>query len=246
MRMPAGVSRRLFVLALGAAATGGLYAGTISGPACVQGTFTAYQRLSQSGGCNSGPIQLFGFQLFTVDINGSPTAASSTLTNAISVSPVFSQEGSNGDMRMIINGFDAFPVSVESTQGYRIDFTADPAPVMSGMQGDFDPPFGNDVGTTTYCGDPFGLTPGCAAPGSFGFSFSRGANNPGRVTFPFLLTTLQTQTTFRLNPNQNIASGIDGVVFDIFTTSAVPEPGTWLSAGLGLLLAAYRRRSFKG
>ena len=245
MIMPAVLTRRLLVLTVAAATISGAYAGTITGLACAQQSFTAYKNLSAAG-CNSGPIQLFSFNLFTV-VGNVATVAPTSLTDVITVNPqFFVSEGSFNDMRMIINGFQAFPVAANVTQSYRIDFTGDPAPIMSSMETDFDPPFGTNIGTVVYCGDPADVATGCLASGSFSFSSIGGTNTPGSARFPFLLTTLRTQTTFTLNPNGNTPSGIDGVVFDIFTASATPEPATWLLAASGLALAAFRRRTRRG
>lgn len=241
MKKPGGVSRWLLVLALGAVTTPAAMASTLTGPKCAAGSFTSYERLAS--GCTSGVIQLLNFSLYFVDPRGGLTLAPTSFTDTITVDPVFQ----GGIMRMVVGGFQAYPVGPTQTMAYMINFESDPPPVMGGESVEIDPPTGHITGGEDYCGHSFlpdgGIVEGCTQQGSLNFD----EVTPASVTFSPPLYDLTTQTTVRLNPAAlgtalaalGVASSFDGVVYTIFTT---PEPSTWLLAVSALGLATARRK----
>lgn len=215
-------------------------AGSVGGyPACGNASFGTY---SASGyRCTLGAVDLFNFELYTVDAAGTPTAAGSGLLGTIFVDPTWSS--STGVGSVLVGGFTGMVVDASTTTAWMIRFTIDPPPVVSGEDMSLDPPFGVILGTQSYCADGLFNTSGVCSSGQGGVT-TFGIGTPAQLRFPSPLATLDTMTTIRLNPGLNTPSGFDGVLFDIYTTqSTVPEPGTWLMmaaclsfAGLGRVL----------
>ena len=230
------VPRRCFsviAVLVGGAALG---SASVVTPTCTAGTFNTYK---QQGLCNIGILSLFNFELYTLDPSNIQTAATTTLLNTITVDPAWN----GSQLHMVIGGFTGFNVSATQTAGWLIRFTVDPPPIVTGEDVGFDPPFGFVSGNQTFCKDGVYNSDGCfGTSGSIGFSNFEGAS----VTFIPPLSVLDTRTSIRLNPNVGtqsaVASGFDGVVYNISTNAAAPEPSTLILIPTGLAIIGFTRR----
>lgn len=220
-------------------------ASTLSGPACTPDSFTNYMSLG-GGGCNAGALQLFNFDLYTIDASGTLHAASSTLLDGVGVLPVWNS--TTGSLQLTVGafglytGFTPYSVDASHTGGFQIRFTVDPPPILAGEGMAIDPPFGTVNGTQLYCSDELfvstsGLCASGASPGLAAFSIG----SPVYVGFGSPLFELDTRTSIIMNPGLTTASGFDGVVYGFDTTLGTPEPGTLLLLGAGLLALLIRR-----
>ncbi|NDJ10053.1 MAG: PEP-CTERM sorting domain-containing protein [Acidobacteriia bacterium] len=205
--------------------------------ACGNASFGTYAASGYR--CTLGAVDVFNFELYTVDAAGTPTVAGSGLLNTIFVDPTWS--ASTGIAQVIVAGFTGMVVDRFTTEAWMIRFTIDPPPVVSGEDMSLDPPFGIIQGTQSYCADGLFNTSGVCSSGTGGLA-TFGIGTPAQLRFTSPLATLDTMTTIRLNPGLNTPSGFDGVVFDIYTTQGtIPEPGTWLMMATGLGLAGLGR-----
>ncbi len=193
---------------------------TLTGPACVSDTFNAYSQLSV--GCHSGVLQLFSFDLFTLDTTGLH-AASTGLLNTITVAPVW--DSLAGSLQLTVGGFTPFHVDAANAAGYEIRFTVDLAPVIAGEAIAMDPPFGSVIGTHYFCMDDlFSAGTGLCTSGTPPGQASFGIGTPAYISFVPLLYLLDTRTDIQLNQNLDTPSGFDGVVYTFQTTSGT-APG---------------------
>ena len=221
----------LCVAAVAQAGSVGSYA------ACGNASFGTYAASGYR--CTLGAVDVFNFELYTVDAAGTPTVAGSGLLNTIFVDPTWS--ASTGIAQVIVAGFTGMVVDRFTTEAWMIRFTIDPPPVIAGEDMSLDPPFGVIQGSQSYCADGLFSAAGVCSSGPGGLAtFSIGT--PAQLRFPAPLATLDTLTTIRLNPGRTTPSGFDGVVFDIYTSQGtVPEPGTWLLMATAIGVAGISR-----
>lgn len=210
------------------------FAGSVGGAApCQAGSIGSY--LSSGFVCNVGSVDVFNFTLEMDTGNGFEAASPYALAQLHILPSVNSSDGSS---TLFVGGFPLFQVDASTSLGWRLGFTVDPPPIITGETLEIDPPYGEILGHQLYCMDGT-FANGCPASGLVQFSIG----SPAVLTFAPALATLDTLTTFYLNPNQTTASGMDALVFNFQTTAATPEPSAWLLAAGGLaFLARYRRR----
>lgn len=223
---------------------------SLTGPTCTSDSFSAYALLG-NGGCQIGAVQVFNFDLYTIDAGGGLHAASQSLLDGVGVRPIWNS--TTGFLELTIGafgtytGFTPYPVDASHTAGFQIRFAVDPPPILDGESAVIDPPFGTVAGTQFFCSNELfsastGACASSATPGSTSFGFSSGVGTPASLTFSSPLFELDTRTNIILNPGLTTASGFDGVVFGIQTTEGVPEPTTSLLIAGGLFAVWLQRR----
>ncbi len=199
---------------------------------CARNSFANYA--ASEGLCSVGDIGVFNFELFTLDTFNSPTPADYGLLSTIMITPTWNS--TTGAATILINGFTDFAVDAAHTAAWRVHFSVDPPPIIRGDDVGLDPPFGAVFGYQTMCPE---VPAFCEVPAYQTFGLTTNAH----FSFDPPVAALDLFTTVRLNPNQDTASGFDGLVFTIDTA---PEPATWFAlAPLTWVLWRNRRRSRK-
>jgi hypothetical protein len=207
-------------------------------PACIEATLARY--LALEGGCSVGDEIGFSDFSFSVIVSGGgavPIGASD-----ITVTPTLV-----GDQAILAFASSGFSVTGSGFVTYLLAYSIDPHPILGGFD-DFliadSPTFPGLASITTDLCLGALFIEGCSEPGTPESLrvFHNGITSQltDGVTFP-PLALIGVRNTIELQAN---GANADFLGFSNGVTSTVPEPGSWLLIGSGLLGARlFRRRT---
>jgi hypothetical protein len=215
---------------LALAASGCLQASPL---ACVPGSFLSYESLGVTG-CTIGPVTV---KSFSFNVNSTSGGATAVTDSQITVTPQTSLQKIG--VRISSSGFS---VTAGQSVEYLISYTWDPSDDISSTDDVLDDPVmapaALDITTNACAGLAFSGATCSATPKTLNV-FDHGTSSQLFSSAPFApVGVVGIRNTIDLNAVEGGSASFSALTNEI----TLPEPGTWLSAAVSLILLVGKKR----